>query len=284
MALVQPNTSAARPDDSALLDVRQLEVVYNRVALVLQGVSLRVPQGQIVAILGSNGAGKTTTLRAISGFLGADNAAVTDGQVLFRGQDITGQPPFATARRGLGIVPERNKVFATLTVEENLRLGRAARRSGAAQGIDLRALVDALFPVLGERKKQLAGYLSGGERQMLAIGKALLGAPDLLLIDELSLGLAPLVVQHLMELVQRINRELGMTILLVEQNAPAALAIAHSAYILENGRIVLDGTPERLAAHEDVKEFYLGLGAEGDGTAKSYADVKQYRRKRRWWG
>jgi branched-chain amino acid transport system ATP-binding protein len=280
-------------DPEILLDVSKLEVVYHRVAIAVQGVSLRVPRGHIVALLGTNGAGKTTTLRAISGFLGADDAHVTDGTVTYLGEPIQGRPPYEVARRGLVLVPEREKVFETLTVEENLQA--SARRPARSSRLDSalargtngrRAVIGAdvvyqYFPVLAQRRRQIAGYLSGGERQMLAIGAALLCQPTILLVDELSLGLAPLVVQHLMELLQRLRGELGITILLVEQNVAAALDVADYGYIMENGRVVYDGTPARLLAHEDVQEFYLGMGR---GETRSYREVRQYRRRRRWFG
>jgi branched-chain amino acid transport system ATP-binding protein len=278
------------PDPEVLLDVSKLEVVYHRVAIAVQGVSLRVPRGQIVTLLGTNGAGKTTTLRALSGFLGADDAQITDGTVTYLGQPVNGRPPYELVRRGLVLVPERDKVFETLTVEENLLAsasrrggGRGAGWAGATAGPRAVApdLVYQYFPVLAQRRRQIAGYLSGGERQMLAIGAALLCQPRVLLVDELSLGLAPLVVQHLMELLQRLRAELGLTILLVEQNVAAALEVADYGYVMENGRVVYDGTPARLLAHEDVREFYLGMGREA---ARSYAEVRQYRRRRRWFG
>ncbi len=270
------------PDSEILLDVNKLEVVYHRVAIAVQGVSLRVPRGQIVALLGTNGAGKSTTLRAISGFLGADDAQITDGTVTYKGQPIHGRPPYEVARRGLVLVPEREKVFETLTVDENLLASarRPAGQNGRGGRVDT-DLVYQYFPVLAQRRRQIAGYLSGGERQMLAIGAALLCQPTILLVDELSLGLAPLVVQHLIELLQRLRAELGLTILLVEQNVAAALEVADYGYVMENGRVVYDGTPARLLAHEDVQEFYLGMGR---GAARSYRDVRQYRRRRRWFG
>ncbi len=269
------------PDADILLDVTKLEVVYHRVAIAIQGVSLRVPEGQIVALLGTNGAGKTTTLRAISGFLGADDAQITDGTVTYLGQAVNGRPPYELARRGLVLVPERDKVFETLTVEENLLASaRHSAGPGGKRGVNS-DLVYQYFPMLVERRRQIAGYLSGGERQMLAIGGALLCQPTVLLVDELSLGLAPLVVQHLMELLQRLRAELSLTILLVEQNVAAALEVADYGYVMENGRVVYDGTPARLLAHEDVQEFYLGMGR---GAARSYRDVRQYRRRRRWFG
>jgi len=259
-----------------LLELENVEVVYHRVATAIQGVSLRVPERAIVALLGTNGAGKTTTLRAISGFLGADDAAVVEGRIAFLGETVTGRAPHELARRGLVLVPERDKVFETLTVQENLRALVPGRRDGAG---DLERVFH-YFPVLAERRRQLAGYLSGGERQMLALGTALLCRPVVLLVDELSLGLAPIVVESLMEMVRRLRDELGLAVLLVEQNAGAALGIANHGYVMEHGRIVYDGTRERLLAHEDIREFYLGLGHRAD--RKSYTEVKQYRRRRRW--
>ena len=261
---------------TSLLELENVEVVYHRVATAIQGVSLRVPERAIVALLGTNGAGKTTTLRAISGFLGADDAAVVEGRIAFLGETVTGRAPHELARRGLVLVPERDKVFETLTVQENLRALVPGRRDGAG---DLERVFH-YFPVLAERRRQLAGYLSGGERQMLALGTALLCRPVVLLVDELSLGLAPIVVESLMEMVRRLRDELGLAVLLVEQNAGAALGIANHGYVMEHGRIVYDGTRERLLAHEDIREFYLGLGHRAD--RKSYTEVKQYRRRRRW--
>jgi branched-chain amino acid transport system ATP-binding protein len=265
-----------------LLEVENLEVVYHHVATAIQGVSLAVPPHSIVALLGTNGAGKTTTLRAISGFLGADNAQVVGGRVVFLGDSVTGRPPHELARRGLVLVPERDKVFETLTVQENLKAlvrGRPGARDPARPLVTLEQVFH-YFPVLAERGRQLAGYLSGGERQMLALATALLCRPVVLLVDELSLGLAPLVVESLMTLVARLRDELGLSVLLVEQNAGAALAVANYGYIMEHGRIVYDGAAERLLAHEDVREFYLGVGRrEG---RKRYTEVKQYQRRRRW--
>ena len=258
-----------------LLEVEKLEVVYHHVATAVQGVSLGVPERAIVALLGTNGAGETTMLRAISGFLGADDAGITDGRVTFLGRVVNGLPPHALAREGLVHVPERDKVFETLSVEDNLGALVPGTRPGPGRDV-----VFDLFPVLATRRRQLAGYLSGGERQMLAIGAALLCRPVVLLIDELSLGLAPLVVENLMQLVLRLRNELGLAVLLVEQNVGAALEIADHGYVMEHGRVVYDGTPERLLAHEDIQEFYLGVGK--DVERKSYGDVKQYRRRRRW--
>jgi branched-chain amino acid transport system ATP-binding protein len=253
-----------------LLKVEKLEVTYQRVITAVQGVSLEVRRGALVAILGTNGAGKTTTLRAISGFIGLDDAEVTEGMVHYRGERIEREAPHRITARGIVLVPERSKVFENLTVAENLE---AAKRHGAER-------VYQFFPRLAELRRREAGLLSGGERQMLAIGTALMCEPELLLVDELSQGLAPLLVEQLMERLQAIRRQLGMTVLLVEQNARMALQVADYGYVMENGRVVLDGTPERLRAHADVAEFYLG----GTGARRSYRDVKQYRRSRRWYG
>ena len=259
-----------------LLQVRQLEVVYNRVATAIQGVSLDVPDGSIVALVGTNGAGKTTTLRAISGFLPSEDVAITDGEITLRGERINGRMPHQLAKAGIILVPERDKVFSTLTVQDNLTF--AGRSDGA---VTVERIHD-YFPRLHERADQLAGYLSGGEKQMLAISMALLCRPTLLLIDELSLGLAPIAIKELINRLQLISRELHLTVLLVEQNAKAALSIADLGYVMESGRIVFTGTGPELMSHPDVREFYLG-GA-GQAENKSYRNIKQYRRKRRWWG
>ena len=267
---------------TAVLELENLEVVYHHVATAIQGVSLRVPPRSIVALLGTNGAGKTTTLRAISGFLGADDAQIVGGRVVFQGEAVTGRPPHELARRGLVLVPERDKVFETLTVHENLRALVSSPRGDRAGARPLVTLdqVFHYFPVLAQRGRQLAGYLSGGERQMLALATALLCRPRVLLVDELSLGLAPQMVESLMALVARLRDELGLAVLLVEQNAAAALAVANSGYVMEHGRIVYDGSADRLLAHEDVREFYLGVGRrEG---RRRYTEVKQYQRRRRW--
>ncbi len=263
------------------LRLEQVEVVYHHVITAVQGVTLEVGHGAIVALLGTNGAGKTTTLRAISGFLGADDARITDGRVVYRGETVNAWSPHARARAGLVLVPERNKIFETLSVHDNLR----AVVPGRSGGVRLEQ-VWAYFPILAERRRQLAGYLSGGERQMLAIATALLCQPRVLLIDELSFGLSPLMVERLTELVARLRVDLGLAILLVEQNAAAALAIADHGYVLEHGRIVFDGPPATLAAHADIQEFYLGVSRDPDspdaGARKRYTAVKQYRRRRRW--
>lgn len=230
----------------------------------------------MVAVVGTNGAGKTTTLRAISGFLPSEDAAITDGTVRLRGKRIDHCLPHQLAKMGVVLVPERDKVFATLSVQDNLMF---AARSDAPVTVER---IHEYFPRLRERSNQLAGFLSGGEKQMLAISMALLSKPMLLLVDELSLGLAPIVVKELMERLQQITRELGLTVLLVEQNANAALSIADFGYVMESGRVVFSGKATELLSHPDVREFYLG-GA-GQIENKSYRDVKQYRRKRRWWG
>jgi branched-chain amino acid transport system ATP-binding protein len=261
-----------------LLELEKIEVVYHRVVTAVQGVSLAVADRQIVALLGTNGAGKTTTLRAISGFLGIDDARVTDGAIRYRGESIANRPPHDTTTRGIVLVPERDKVFPNLTVAENL-VANVPRRDGeAARWIEL---AYEYFPKLADLRRREAGLLSGGERQMLAIGAALACGPELLLVDELSLGLAPIVVQELAQRLRDIRDRLGIAILLVEQNAPVALAIADHGYIMENGRIVLDGDRERLTSHQDIQEFYLG---QASGARRSYRDVKQYRRSRRWYG
>lgn len=261
-----------------LLKLEKLEVVYHRVITAVQGISLEVPQGSVVVLLGNNGAGKTTVLRAISGFIGLDDARVTEGTITYRGERLENQPPHQVTARGITLVPERSKVFENLTVAENIEA--VVPRPGA-DGRKLSGAVWDYFPALARLRAREAGYLSGGERQMLAIGSALACAPELLLVDELSQGLAPLIVEELLHRLQVIRKDLGMTLLLVEQNAAVALDVADYAYVLENGRIVLDGTPEKLREHQDIKEFYLGTGS---GTRKSYRDVKQYRRSRRWYG
>jgi branched-chain amino acid transport system ATP-binding protein len=269
-----------------LLAVDKLEVVYHRAITAVQGVSLAVERGQIVALLGTNGAGKTTTLRAISGFLGLDDARVTEGAIAFKGERIENFSPHDVTRRGIALVPEREKVFPSLTVAENLAVP-VARRASAAEQRRMEAMVFQFFPQLASLRTRMGGLLSGGERQMLALGCALVCRPELLLIDELSLGLAPVVVEDLTRRLAEIRRELGITILLVEQSAAVALDIADYGYVMENGRIVLDGAAARLRGHPDIQEFYLGQGAQAGqaaGARKSYRDVKQYRRSRRWYG
>ena len=232
--------------------------------------------GQIVAILGTNGAGKTSTLRAVSGFLGIDDAEVTDGAVTYNGRRIENRSPDEITRLGIVLVPERDKVFPNLTVAENLAVPFARQRGAGEE------FVYHSFPRLAELRSRTAGLLSGGERQMLAIGSALICRPQLLLVDELSLGLAPAIVEDLMAHLVQIRRDLGITVVIVEQNAAVALDVADYGYVLENGRCVLDGESERLRSHGDIQEFYLGQ-TQGSGR-RSYRTVKQYRRSRRWYG
>ena len=260
----------------ALLHVEKLEVVYHRNITAVQGVSLTVQSGQIVAILGTNGAGKTSTLRAISGFLGIDDAKVTDGAINFKGQRIENRPPDEITRLGIVLVPERDKVFPNLTVAENLTVPFTRQRGAGEE------FVYHSFPRLAALRTRTAGLLSGGERQMLAIGSALICRPQLLLVDELSLGLAPAVVEDLMAQLVQIRRDLDITVVIVEQNAAVALGVADYGYVLENGRCVLDGESERLRAHGDIQEFYLGQTQGSD--RRSYRTIKQYRRSRRWYG
>ena len=264
-----------------LLRVEKLEVVYHHVSIAIQGVSFDVKENQIVALLGVNGAGKTTTLRAISGFLGVDDAKVTEGVIELSGEKIQNQAPHLITKKGVVLVPERDKVFENLTVEENLEVC-VPHNGGKAKRKDLMDQIFNYFPILTKTKNRLGGYLSGGERQMLALATALLCKPKLLLIDELSQGLAPLIVEELLGLIKVIRDEQQVTVLLVEQNAMAALEIAEYGYIMENGRIVFDGDPQRLKNHQDIQEFYLGQGERE--TRRSYRDIKQYRRSRRWYG
>jgi branched-chain amino acid transport system ATP-binding protein len=262
-----------------MLTLNNIEVIYNDVILVLKGMSLTVPEGKIVALLGSNGAGKTTTLKAVSGLLKPENGAVTDGSIELRGERIDTLAADEIVRRGIFQVMEGRRVFEHLTVEENLRAGAYSRKDRRAIHDDIDSVYSA-FPRLLERRRQTAGYLSGGEQQMLAIGRALMARPTLMLLDEPSLGLAPMLVAEIFANIQHINRERGTTILLVEQNARLALGIADHAYIMESGRIVLEGAPNDLRNNADVREFYLGLTAVGQ--RKSYRDVKHYRRRKRW--
>ena len=261
-----------------LLRVNNLEVVFHHTIQVLKGLSLAVPEGAIVALLGSNGAGKTTTLKAISGLLPLEDGEIVDGDVEFRGASIAGKLPHRIAREGLFQVMEGRRIFEHLTVEENLECASYARGAPMDLGESLRK-VFRYFPRLRERRRQLGGYLSGGEQQMLAIGRALVAQPSLLLLDEPSLGLSPLLCQEIFRIIEAINRDEKVSILLVEQNARAALAISQHAYILENGKVVLDGPSARLREDRDVQEFYLGNRAGGRG---SYRDVKHYKRRKRW--
>ncbi|RCW71742.1 amino acid/amide ABC transporter ATP-binding protein 2 (HAAT family) [Pseudorhodoferax soli] len=263
----------------AILEVNNIEVVYNKVVQVLRGLSLAVPRGQIVALLGSNGAGKSTTLKAICGLLPMEDGELQAGQIRFDGAATDAQPAHQLVRRGLAHVMEGRRVFEDLTVEENLVAATYALTGRKAAPKDFDA-VYAYFPRLHERRKGLAGYLSGGEQQMLAIGRALIAEPQLILLDEPSLGLSPMLVEEIFTIIARINAERGVSMLLVEQNASVALAVADFGYIMESGRIVIDGSAERLAADPDVREFYLGVG--GSGESRSFKDLKHYKRRKRW--
>jgi len=279
LAVLAGTDGAARPDaGGALLSVNNIEVIYDHVILVLKGVSLAVPEGRIVALLGANGAGKTTTLKAISNLLRAERGEVTKGAILYRGERVERLSPNDLVRRGVIQVMEGRHCFAHLTVEENLLTGAFTRRGGAEIRRDL-DLVYRYFPRLEQRRKSLAGYISGGEQQMVAIGRALMARPRMILLDEPSMGLAPQIVEEIFEIVRRLNRAEGVSFLLAEQNTNIALGYADYGYILENGRVVLDGDAASLRANEDVKEFYLGLSAGG---RKSYREVKHYKRRKRW--
>jgi branched-chain amino acid transport system ATP-binding protein len=262
-----------------MLELKNVEVIYDDVILVLKGLSLQVPEGRIVALLGSNGAGKSTTLKAISGLLHSEEGEVTDGAITFEGQPIQQLSPEDVVRRGIFQVMEGRRVFEDLNVEENIEMGGYTRSDRAGLRRDKDLCYD-FFPRLRERRRKLAGYLSGGEQQMLAISRALMARPKLMMLDEPSLGLAPLLVMEIFRIIKRINEEEKTTILLVEQNANLALGIADYGYIMESGRVVLDGEPDKLRANEDVKEFYLGGGAEGE--KKSYKNLKFYKRRKRW--
>jgi branched-chain amino acid transport system ATP-binding protein len=263
-----------------LLDVNNIEVVYHDIIQVLRGVSLSVPEGGIVALLGTNGAGKTTTLRAISGLLKPENGFIKEGHIHFRGVDITNRLGTEVVRQGAVMVPEGRRVFKHLTVEENIRAGSITRKDGAASvRADLK-LMREHFPRLARVSNRLAGYCSGGEQQMIAIARALMARPRMLMLDEPSLGLAPLLVREIFENITRINQEMKTTILVVEQNAKVALEVSRYAYIMESGKIVLEGTSKELKNNPDVKEFYMGV-TQG-GRRKSFKEVKSYKRRKRW--
>jgi branched-chain amino acid transport system ATP-binding protein len=262
-----------------MLKLNNIEVMYMNVILVLRGVSLEVGDGQIVALLGANGAGKTTTLKAISGLLKTEQGEVTDGSIDMDGKRIDRYGPEDIAAMGISQVMEGRRVLEHLNVEENLLVGAYLRKDRAGVKSDIE-MVFGYFPKIKDLRRQTSGYLSGGEQQMLVIGRALMARPQLMLLDEPSLGLAPLLVQEIYEIIQRINSEQDMSILLVEQNVRAALGIADYGYVMENGKIVLGGPAETLSDNEDVKEFYMGLSAIG--SRKSYREVKHYRRRKRW--
>jgi branched-chain amino acid transport system ATP-binding protein len=270
---------AARDLARALLSVNNIEVIYDHVILVLKGVSLEVPEEGIVALLGANGAGKSTTLKAISGLLRTERGDVTKGGVELAGEAIHRREASEVVRRGIVQVMEGRHVFEHLTVEENLLTGGYIQRQGQSLKRDLDRVYE-YFPRLRERRSVRAGYVSGGEQQMLAIGRALMAHPRLMLLDEPSMGLAPMLVQEIFEIVGRLNREEKVAVLLAEQNASMALRFAQYVYVMENGRVVLDGDVKAVSENEDIKEFYLGLS--GVGQRKSYRDVKQYKRRKRW--
>ena len=278
MSMAASASTVSREADAApnLLEIENIEVVYDDVVLVLRGVSLVVPKGQIVTLLGPNGAGKSTTLKAISGLLHSENGEIVAGDIKFKGASIAHQSPDRTVAAGIFQVMEGRRIIGDMTVLENLRIGAFTRRDK-----EIDADIDRVFgyfPRLRERNG-LAGYLSGGEQQMLAIGRALMARPQMVLLDEPSMGLAPLLVQEVFGIIRKMNAELGITVLLVEQNAHMALSVAHYGYVMESGKIVLDGTREALAANEDVKEFYLGGGGH---ERKSFKNLKSFRRRKRW--
>ncbi|CAN5213380.1 ABC transporter ATP-binding protein [soil metagenome] len=262
-----------------LLEVNGIEVIYNHVILVLKGVSLKVPKGAIVALLGGNGAGKTTTLRAVSNLLGSERGEVTKGSIEYGGERVERLTPYALVQRGVVQVMEGRHCFAHLSIEDNLLTGAYARKISRA---DLKVALErvyAYFPRLKQRRTSQAGYTSGGEQQMTAIGRALMADPKMILLDEPSMGLAPQIVAEIFDIVRDLNRREGVSFLLAEQNSNVALKVADYGYILENGRVVMDGAAATLASNEDVKEFYLGLSSSG---RRSFKDVKSYRRRKRW--
>jgi branched-chain amino acid transport system ATP-binding protein len=262
-----------------MLQVNNIEVVYMNVIQVLRGVSLGVGDGKIVALLGANGAGKTTTLKAVSGMLRTEEGEVTEGSIDFDGKRIDRYGPEGVAALGISQAMEGRRVLEHLSVEENLYIGAYRRKDRAGVKKDIDMVFD-YFPQIKRLRRQMSGYLSGGEQQMLVIGRALMARPKLMLLDEPSLGLAPLLVQEIYEIIERINAEQKMAILLVEQNARAALGISDYGYVMENGRVVLEGPAEKLKDNEDVQEFYMGLSTVG--SKKSYREIKHYRRRKRW--
>ena len=263
-----------------MLDVNNIEVVYNDIVQVLRGVSLSVAEGHIVALLGTNGAGKTTTLRAISGLLKPENGFIKDGFIKFAENDITNVLGTHVVKLGVVMVPEGRRVFKHLTVDENIRVGSITRKDGATNIRKDQELMYEHFKRLARVTNRLAGYCSGGEQQMIAIARALMASPKMLMLDEPSLGLAPLLVKEIFENIKRINQEMDTTILVVEQNAKVALDVSNYAYIMESGKIVMEGPSEELKNNPDVKEFYMGI-TQGGGR-KSFKEVKSYKRRKRW--
>lgn len=274
-------TVGATEGADSLLFVNNIEVIYDHVILVLKGVSLEVPKGGVVAILGANGAGKTTTLKAISNLLHAERGEVTKGSIIYDGEKVESSSPNELVKRGVIQVMEGRHCFEHLTIEENLLTGAYTRSDGNAAINESLEKVYNYFPRLRERRSSQAGYTSGGEQQMCAIGRALMSNPKMILLDEPSMGLAPQLVEEIFEIVSRLNKQEGVSILLAEQNTNIALRYADYGYILENGRVVMDGPASSLRENEDVKEFYLGLSTSG---RKSFRDVKHYRRRKRWLG
>ena len=269
----------AKPTRTPLLEVNNIEVIYNHVILVLKGVSLTVQEGGITALLGGNGAGKTTTLKAISRLLKSERGDVTKGSILYRGENVEDLDPSALVKKGVIQVMEGRHCFEHLTVEENLMTGAYTRRDGSAKVAADLELVYSYFPRLKERRKSQAGYTSGGEQQMCAIGRALMSRPETILLDEPSMGLAPQLVEEIFGIVKDLNEREGVSFLLAEQNTNVALRFAQYGYILESGRVVMDGPANELRENPDVKEFYLGVSDEG---RKSFRDVRSYRRRKRW--
>ncbi len=268
-----------KPPAETLLEVNNIEVIYNHVILVLKGVSLSVPKGGITALLGGNGAGKTTTLKAISNLLQSERGEVTKGKIEYRGNAIERLSPEALVKRGVVQVMEGRHCFEHLSIEENLMTGAYTRKDGASNIKDDLEMVYNYFPRLRERRKSQAGFTSGGEQQMCAIGRALMSRPEMILLDEPSMGLAPQLVEEIFTIVKDLNEREGVSFLLAEQNTNAALRYAHHGYILESGRVVMEGPADELRENPDVKEFYLGVSEEG---RKSFRDVRSYRRRKRW--
>ena len=279
MSAVEHSSAAAAAQADKILAVNNIEVIYDHVILVLKGVSLDVPKGGIVTLLGANGAGKTTTLKAISNLLHAERGDVTKGSIVFEGAEVQDMSPNELVRRGCIQVMEGRHCFGHLTIEENLLTGAFTRRDGKAAIKRDMDMVYAYFPKLAERSGSLAGYTSGGEQQMCAIGRALMSRPKMILLDEPSMGLAPQIVEEIFAIVKDLNEKEGVSFLLAEQNTHMALKFAQYGYILENGRVVMDGNAKSLAENEDVKEFYLGVSG---GRRKSFREGKHYRRRKRW--
>lgn len=277
--LVPQGGFRALSNKASILKINNIEVKYHEVILVIKGVSIEIPKGSIVALLGANGAGKSTTLKAISGLLKHEDGEVTDGSIEFMGKRIDRMGAEKIAKMGIVQVIEGRRVFEHLTVEENLKVGAHMRKSGRSvkEGLEM---VYNYFPRLKEKRKEIAGFISGGEQQMTVVGRALMTSPELILLDEPSMGLAPLLVHEIFKIITRLNQDENISILLVEQNVKLALSVAPYAYVMENGRIVMDDTSEKLSENPDIKDFYLGLTDVGG--RKSFRDVKHYKRRKRW--